>query len=460
MAKFVTIWVGLQSKPGSALRGSRLSEVIPRFRTMHLKSFELPGCSASPRSRGAADDVCIKPTKWPECSPGCRCLGAERVRGSCVIDRPVVRRARDFGAVFCGLCWRSGGPELQRESHTKLRLVPLGIKAAALSTSALVICSLRPEFNPCLENLRHRPREAMGVRTGHHEQVFRRTHSFSDHPRQSQRNWIAGRWGHEDKNHEAETAKRLEELKRRILAGVEEFDIESYRKSDRELKAINNKRVRAFYEAQNQKLDDWAEVDGLVGALADDVVDSTDPDADLDGDINTDTPLYRTNHDVEVYLPSEQRERRARNRRVAGRALNVSTCCILRMWLWEGDTFVLGQHHCQHPAAHRQRHRCGIDTISGPDCLTCRFHVGCPVYCDHLGDEPSCSTEIQNAHPEIPCWTAAPRADWSSGLFYPRNCIVRTDLAGIRGQIAAKRRPYDFGTVTRGDWSNGRQHCA
>ena len=116
---------------------------------------------------------------------------------------------------------------------------------------------------------------------------------------------------------------------------------------------MNNKRVRAFYESQNQKLDDWAEVDGLVGALADDVVDSTDPDADLDGDINTDTPLYRTNHDVEAYLPSEQHERRARNRRVAGRALNVSTCRILWMGLREGDTFVLGQHHCQHPAPHR-----------------------------------------------------------------------------------------------------------
>ncbi|KAK5284244.1 adenylate kinase [Exophiala xenobiotica] len=183
----------------------------------------------------------------------------------------------------------------------------------------------------------------MGVRTGHHEQVFRRTHSFSDHPRQSQRNWIAGRWGHEDKNHEAETAKRLKELKRRILAGVEEFDIESYRKSDRELKAINNKRVRAFYEAQNQKLDDWAEVDGLVGALADDVVNSTDPDADLDGDINTDTPLYRTNHDVEVYLPSEQRERRARNRRVAGRALNVNITANILLLTAKGIAVVSTQ---------------------------------------------------------------------------------------------------------------------
>lgn len=164
----------------------------------------------------------------------------------------------------------------------------------------------------------------MGIRESHREQMFGRASSFSEQPSTPRRNWTAGRWGHEDKHHAAEAANRRGQLKQQILAGVEKFDLEVYRKSEQELRAFKNKRVRAFYEAQNQKLDDWAEVDSLVESLADDVVDSTDPDADLDGDVDTDTPLYRTNHDLETYLPPEQRERRARSRQIARRALNVS----------------------------------------------------------------------------------------------------------------------------------------
>ena len=50
-----------------------------------------------------------------------------------------------------------------------------------------------------------------------------------------------------------------------------------------QLKEIKNKKVRKFYEEQNDRLNDWLEVDTIVIALADDILDSMNP-RDLDGD--------------------------------------------------------------------------------------------------------------------------------------------------------------------------------
>jgi hypothetical protein len=49
------------------------------------------------------------------------------------------------------------------------------------------------------------------------------------------------------------------------------------------LKTIRDKKHRKFYEEQNEKLDDWLEVDAIVTALADDVLESFNPDPDYDG---------------------------------------------------------------------------------------------------------------------------------------------------------------------------------
>jgi CelD/BcsL family acetyltransferase involved in cellulose biosynthesis len=128
----------------------------------------------------------------------------------------------------------------------------------------------------------------------------------------------------EDNPAAAEGEKRRRELKNKILEGVKDFNVEQYRKSEAELKSIKNKRVREFYESQNQKLNDWAEVDSLVWSLADDVVDSIDPDANRDGVVDRTTPLLYTNYDLEAFLPQEEREKRLKNYRTAQRALNVS----------------------------------------------------------------------------------------------------------------------------------------
>jgi hypothetical protein len=77
---------------------------------------------------------------------------------------------------------------------------------------------------------------------------------------------------------------RREELKKALLHGIDRDALEKYRKTDQDLKCIENKQVRRFYEEQNERLNDWLEVDTVVTAIADDVLESMDPDPDRDGD--------------------------------------------------------------------------------------------------------------------------------------------------------------------------------
>ncbi|KAK2675391.1 Cation efflux protein [Fusarium oxysporum f. sp. vasinfectum] len=77
---------------------------------------------------------------------------------------------------------------------------------------------------------------------------------------------------------------RRGEIKRALLHGIDRQGLEKYRKSEEELKAMKNKKLRAFYEQQNERLNDWLEVDAVVMAIADDVLESMNPDPDHDGD--------------------------------------------------------------------------------------------------------------------------------------------------------------------------------
>ena len=84
------------------------------------------------------------------------------------------------------------------------------------------------------------------------------------------------------------------------------------------------KTVRRFYREQNLRLDDWLEVDALVMALADDVLDSMAPrDLDHDGFAEERGPLHHSANNVEVFLPDDERARRRRADRNAQWAINV-----------------------------------------------------------------------------------------------------------------------------------------
>jgi len=92
-----------------------------------------------------------------------------------------------------------------------------------------------------------------------------------------------------------------------------------------QLKSIKNKKVRGFYEEQNSRLDDWAEVDMVVSSLADDIVDSMNPrDTDGDGVAEDRGPLGNSGEELEPFLPEEERDRRARSAKHARWAININ----------------------------------------------------------------------------------------------------------------------------------------
>lgn len=117
---------------------------------------------------------------------------------------------------------------------------------------------------------------------------------------------------------------RRDELKHALLDGIDHDGLERYRKSDEDLKAIKNKRVRAYYEAQNERLNDWLEVDAVVMAMAGDILDSMNPDPDHDGDHERGGGIQRVAGNIGELLPEKERQRRQRAAKRAKWAINVN----------------------------------------------------------------------------------------------------------------------------------------
>lgn len=114
------------------------------------------------------------------------------------------------------------------------------------------------------------------------------------------------------------------ELKRKLKDGIDREALEKYRKSVEEIKQMKNKKTRGFYEEQNERLNDWLEVDTLVIHMADDVLDSMNPqDLDGDGIAELGGALKNTGGDIEPLLPEDERENRRKGERNAKWAINV-----------------------------------------------------------------------------------------------------------------------------------------
>ncbi|KAF9632846.1 putative cation efflux family protein [Lasiodiplodia theobromae] len=120
----------------------------------------------------------------------------------------------------------------------------------------------------------------------------------------------------------------VDRVKKALRDGIQDprrSSLEKFRLSEEELKAIKNKKVRAFYKEQNERLDDWLEVDALVMAMADDVLDSMNPrDFDHDGIAEAGGALQATSESVEPLLPEDEREKRRKARRNARWAININ----------------------------------------------------------------------------------------------------------------------------------------
>ncbi|PSK57852.1 Metal tolerance protein 9 [Elsinoe australis] len=127
-----------------------------------------------------------------------------------------------------------------------------------------------------------------------------------------------------DAAHTALEDSRRDALKKQLLEGVDHQNLEKFRKSDEELKGIENKKVKEFYEQQNDRINDWLEVDTLVMALADDVLDSMDPDHDGDGDQERRGGLQFKQGNIWEFLPEEEKEKRAKAEKKARWAININ----------------------------------------------------------------------------------------------------------------------------------------
>lgn len=142
------------------------------------------------------------------------------------------------------------------------------------------------------------------------------------------------------------------ELKRKLKDGIDREALERYRKSVEEIKQIKNKKTRGFYEEQNERLNDWLEVDTLVMHMADDVLDSMNPqDLDGDGVAELGGALKNTGGDIEPLLPQDERENRRKGERNAKWAINVRLASHPECLNVDG---YLDQCHSQYPASSSQ----------------------------------------------------------------------------------------------------------
>lgn len=138
--------------------------------------------------------------------------------------------------------------------------------------------------------------------------------------------------------------QRREHIKKKLIDAVKGDELEQFRKSDDEvgsptticnhnfidpmltstqIKSLGNNKLRDFYEQQNEALNDWLEVDSVVRSIADDILESFDPDRDHDGLLEHGGALQAQGEDVEAFLPKKERESRKKAGRSAKRAINV-----------------------------------------------------------------------------------------------------------------------------------------
>lgn len=168
--------------------------------------------------------------------------------------------------------------------------------------------------------------------SGHHQQNQRQHGAREDIENGSARHHGSSRPPPKfrDVVHAAMNDRSRRDLKQRLTTEVGRGSFERFRRPREEIKKMGNKKVREFYENQNERLNDWLEVDSLVMAMAEGVLDSMNPqDIDNDGVAESGGALQGTGEDIVPLLPDDEREQRRSDERKAKWAINVS---------WRGDS--------------------------------------------------------------------------------------------------------------------------
>lgn len=132
---------------------------------------------------------------------------------------------------------------------------------------------------------------------------------------------------------------RREELKNSLLQNLNTTTLERFRTSDIDLQHIKNKKLRHYYESQNQRLNDYLEVDAVIEAIADDVLESMNPDPDHDGDQERGGGLQQVAGHIGELLPDEEKARRRRAAKQASLAININV--LANILLLAGKAFAV-----------------------------------------------------------------------------------------------------------------------
>ncbi|KAL8850876.1 MAG: hypothetical protein Q9221_004189 [Calogaya cf. arnoldii] len=126
-------------------------------------------------------------------------------------------------------------------------------------------------------------------------------------------------------------------LKQKLTDDVQRGSLEKYRMSAEDIKELKNKKVRQFYENQNERLNDWLEVDTVVMSIADDVLDSMNPqDLDGDGVAERRGALHHQGDRIHEFLPDDERERRRKAERNAKWAININVIANVFLLIAKG----------------------------------------------------------------------------------------------------------------------------
>ncbi|OWO97800.1 cation diffusion facilitator [Marssonina coronariae] len=137
-------------------------------------------------------------------------------------------------------------------------------------------------------------------------------------------------------NLEVDDQRRVE-FKKKLLAAIDDDKMENFRKSEDEIKKFKKKSTRHFYTTQNERLDDWLEVNAIVRALSDDILESFDPrDDNGDGVAEGGGGLQDTAGCIEPFLPEDEQQRRRSAATKAAWAININVVANIALLIAKG----------------------------------------------------------------------------------------------------------------------------
>jgi len=195
-------------------------------------------------------------------------------------------------------------------------------------------------------------------------------------------------WRFRDAAHTAVGIERREALKQKLLHGIDREGLEKFRKSDEELKEIKNKKVRAFYENQNERLNDWVEIDAIVMSLADDVLDSMDPDPDHDGHNERGGGLNNVHGNIWDFLPEEAKQKRQQAEKKAKWAININVIAnVLLLIAKVRKRFAMGNR--MYPLTQPTGYRSILLLVPLPHRVPRRLRSRSALHSDRLEHEPA-----------------------------------------------------------------------